>query len=318
MSIDLAYDDAQEAIRDAIAQFCRDRCDDDTVKASAGRHPEALWRELAELGVLSAGIEGEGGALELCAAMEALGHAIFPGPIFTTVLAGQVLNGRERDALVEGELIVSAGCPPLLPWATLAGCFLEIDGDEVYRAEPAGKVEPVETLGGEPWGRVELERGEELAGGSAGLVLCEIALAAYLAAAGMRLIGDACEHARSRSQFGRAIGEFQAVAHPLADCHMQLSAAAALARAAAFAVDTTSAVEARAAAAAARLSAGRGAVEAAYVGHQVFGAIGITIEGPAFHISRRIRQLASYPPGDASAREAVLASIGLGREGESS
>jgi hypothetical protein len=45
--------------------------------------------------------------------------------------------------------------------------------------------------------------------------------------------------------------------------------------------------------------------------HQVFGAIGVTLEGPAFHISRRIRQLASRSPGHASLRELVLEGHGL-------
>ena len=48
---------------------------------------------------------------------------------------------------------------------------------------------------------------------------------------------------------------------------------------------------------------------AAHVAHQVFGAIGITLEGPVFRVSRRLRQLASQPPTDAAAREAVLTSF---------
>ena len=54
------------------------------------------------------------------------------------------------------------------------------------------------------------------------------------------------------------------------------------------------------------VSAFSSALDAVHVCHQVFGAIGITLEGPAFHVSRRIRQLASSP-GDAVAREVVLA-----------
>ena len=65
----------------------------------------------------------------------------------------------------------------------------------------------------------------------------------------------------------------------------------------------------RAAAGAARLSARGAGLTAAHVAHQVFGAIGITLEGPVFRVSRRLRQLASQPPTDAAAREAVLASF---------
>ena len=51
-------------------------------------HTEALWRELAALGVLAlATPEGDGGALELVAALEALGDGVFPGPLPATFFA---------------------------------------------------------------------------------------------------------------------------------------------------------------------------------------------------------------------------------------
>jgi alkylation response protein AidB-like acyl-CoA dehydrogenase len=162
-----------------------------------------------------------------------------------------------------------------------------------------------------------LERERELDGVVRAQQLAQMALAAYLSAAGQRLVADAAEHARTRTQFGRAIGEFQAVAHPLADCHMRLSAASALARAAAceLADSADGGPGVATLAAAARLSASAAALEAAHTCHQVFGAIGITLEGPAFHVTRRIRQLASLPPGAAPARAAVLDSIGLPDDG---
>jgi alkylation response protein AidB-like acyl-CoA dehydrogenase len=313
LSLDLAYDEGQLAIGDALEQFCADRADDEAVKAAAGSFPEAMWRELAELGVLAAATpEGEGGALEVCAAMEALGRAVFPGPLAATFLAGQVLDAPDRSAVVDGSALISAGQPPLMPWARHARIFLVIDGETVRRAEPMGPVEPVSTLGGEPWGRVELAPGPVLEGAQRGLVLSECALAAYLAAAGLRLIADASEHARVRQQFGKPIGEFQGVALPLAASHIRLEAAATIAREAAWRFDAAELVRARTTAARARLSAGAAALDAAYVAHQVFGAIGITLEGPAYHITRRIRQLASQPPGEDAARECVLEDLGLG------
>ena len=105
------------------------------------------------------------------------------------------------------------------------------------------------------------------------------------------------------------------MAHPLADGWVQLAGAATLARAAAFRFDRAGGKppgpDAIAAAGAARISAARAAAGAAHVCHQVFGAIGITLEGPVFHVSRRIRQLASDPDRDEPARAAVLATYGL-------
>jgi alkylation response protein AidB-like acyl-CoA dehydrogenase len=124
-------------------------------------------------------------------------------------------------------------------------------------------------------------------------------------------VEDAAEHARTRKQFGRAIGEFQAVAHPLADAAIALDGAAVLARSAAWRIDARGghAAETSAWAAAARLSAVRAALGAVHTCHQAFGAVGITVEGPAFHVSRRIRQVASLPPSERRARPAILAAF---------
>jgi alkylation response protein AidB-like acyl-CoA dehydrogenase len=311
MSVDLELDEAARAVTDTVAVFCAQRCPDSLVKSASGSLPEESWRGLAELGVLAiATADGTGGALEVVAAMESLGRAVFPGPLAATFLAGQLLPEPERAAVATGEAIVSVGAPPLMPWAPLAQHFIELDGNRAWSARARGRVEPVQTLGGEPWGRVELERERELAPPARALALSQVALAAYLTAAGQRLVDDASEHARSRRQFGRAIGEFQAVAHPLADCAIRLSASLTLARVAAFHWDEAAAT-APVEAALARLSASEAALEAAHVAHQVFGALGVTLEGPVFHVSRRIRQLASQPPAPEPARELVLEQLGL-------
>ncbi len=309
--LDLEFDDVGQAIGDAVAQLCRDHCTDDHVKALTGEFPKELWGRLAELGVFGLCTpEGDGGPLELVAAAESLGHAVFPGPLAASFLATQLLDEGERGAVATGESIVSLAAPPLLPWARHAQIFIEIDADRAWRGRPAGVVEPVETLGGEPWGRAPLERERDLGDARAALALHDAFLAAYLAAAGLRLIGDASEHARTRVQFGKAIGEFQAVALPLAECRIHLDAAQGLARVAAYQIEV-GAPNARESAAAARLSAVAAAVHAAHVGHQIFGALGVTLEGPVFHITRRIRQLASQPPGPEAAREALLVELGL-------
>jgi alkylation response protein AidB-like acyl-CoA dehydrogenase len=306
LSLDLALDDAEQAIADAIAKFCAERCPEAIVRETAGTLPRSLWHELAELGVLAlATPEGDGGARELCAALESLGAAVFPGPLAATLLATQVLEEKERLRVARGEWIVSLGVPPLMPFAPVADCFLALAGRTLHRAQPLGAVLAVETLGGEPWGRVELELGLALRVDARAWALHDLALAAYSAAAGRALVSVTAAHARTRQQFGRAIGEFQAVAHPLADALVRLDAAATLARIAAHAWDEN-ALDLHPRAAAARLSATRAAVDAAHTCHQLFGAQGITLEGPVFHVSRRIRQLASQPPSPDAARSALL------------
>ena len=310
--LDLAFDDGQQAVADAIGQFCADRCDDEQVKSLENRFPTELWGELAELGVLALLTpEGDGGAVELVAACEALGSFVFPGPLPATFFATQLLSESERQKVASGAAVVSLGTGSLMPWAPHADIFIVIDGDRAHWATPVGAVEPVETLGGEPWGRVALERIEDLGPVAAARCVHDLSLAAYIAAAARRLVENTAEHARARKQFGRAIGEFQAVAHPLADCVISLDSAATLARGAACKLDAEDFAGAQRSAAAARIAACRAGVEAAHTCHQLFGAVGVTLEGPVYHIARRIRQLASQPPGEAGACETLLEEFDL-------
>jgi hypothetical protein len=310
VSLDLELDDGQRAVADAVTAFCRERCPDEVVRESAGSLPRGLWKELADLGVLALCTpEGDGGALEWVAALESLGRFVFPGPLAATAFAGQCLPEAARARVVSGEALVALGAPPLLPFAPVADLFVERAGGAAWLARPAGDVRPVATLGGEPWGRVSLRREAELSEAARAAVLHDLVSASYTAAAGERLLDDAVEHARSRRQFGKAIGEFQAVAHPLADCRIALTAARTLARGAAFHWDASGWREAAPWAGAARLSADRAGLLTLRTAHQVFGALGITLEGPAFHVSRRIRQLASQP--SPAAAGALLAPLGL-------
>src|SRR5947208_421601 len=63
------------------------------------------------------------------------------------------------------------------------------------------------------------------------------ALGAYLVGAGTRAVRASADYAAARRQFGRAIGDFQAVAHPLATAFAQLVATRTLVRMAARAID---------------------------------------------------------------------------------
>lgn len=323
-SLDLSLNEDQQAIADAIDRFCESRCDTSVVKGLTDTFSSALWRELAEMGALTpATPEGDGAALEICAMSEVLGHHVFPGPLAATYLATQVVDEQERLAIMEGHDIVSLGAvvineqssnknPTLMPFAEQAKIFLLSDGKHVYRCELVSDITSVKTLGGEPWGRVNIKVGSKLTNSDRGIVLNDISTAAYLTSAGKRLVKEASDYANIRKQFGKTLGEFQGVAHPLADCQISLTAAQMLARAAASCFDSDDLASAKNYSSAARISASRAALKSAYVCHQVYAGIGITLEGPAFHITRRIRQLVSQAPGDHAAKEHLLDQIGLG------
>jgi alkylation response protein AidB-like acyl-CoA dehydrogenase len=315
-SLDLDFNEDQRAIAGALSSFCTDHLGLHNLKQLQPAFDRASWRALAELGIFAPGtFLGEGGALEICAISEALGKHVFPGPIAATYLAAQVLEGDELASVVDGNILVSLSNTgdTLLPWGSEAAIFLQTDGWAIHRAASTGILKAEQTLGGEPWARGSLViKIRNLAHAERGLLLNAISTSAFLTAAGMQLVTESSDYANVRKQFGKTLGEFQGVAHPLADALISLTAAQQLARAAACCFDAGQLAEAKAYAAAAAVSSRRAALKAAYVCHQVYAGIGITLEGPAFHITRRIRQLASQAPGDAAGKQQLLKQIGLG------
>jgi alkylation response protein AidB-like acyl-CoA dehydrogenase len=323
-NLDFSFNEDQQAIYDAIGRFCSQHPVEEFARQSNAAFPAALWKQLAALGVFSPlstdDTEGNG-ALLLCAICEALGEQVFPGPIADTYLAIAVTPEEEAAGLIDGTKLVciSRAGSTLLPFGTEATLFLLVDRTEVSRAAAPESVESVATLGGEIWGRALLRVEKTLPGAIRGLQIHNIATAAYLASLASRLLRDTSEYAATRKQFGSALGDFQAVSHTLADCAIALAAATSLTRSAASAFSyeetvPTDSTQARRLAGAALLSARTASLKTAFVCHQVYAGIGITLEGPVFYMSRRIRQLASQAPGQTVAQESLLTEIGLGAE----
>lgn len=316
--IELDYDENQRAIGDAVDSYCRARCDATWVRENAGRFEAARWRELGELGVWGLGSPlGEGGLLEATAAAEVLGRASFPGPVVETALAARCLLDEELEALVAGEALAGLGEDGLFSFGPDARWLFELGPEGLRRVEFEGDLEPVTTLAGEVWGR-RAERGSAARfdpvaseAGSQALDAGRCVASAVLVGAATSLLDAAAEHARTRRQFGRAIGEFQAVAHPLAEVWVGLETAGLLLRQAAARLDQGEPAG-HVLAAAAWTAARDAALSAAFSAHQVFGAVGITLEGPAFHASRRIRQIASLPIQHGAADTVLTQLVGRG------
>ncbi len=305
MSIDFSLGEEADAIAQTLKRFARDQAGGAVVPCA--RFSPDLWRKLCGLEIFSLT-----GAKEIVAVMEALGKTNFPGPLATTFAAAQLFEGDDRARIVSGEMLVAMGelhGDGLFPWAAIAQRFVWCERDRAFAAR-AISIEPVETLGCEPWGKVRLERESEFRHAGRALAIADIALGAYLAQAGRYLVEAASEHAKTRTQFGRPIGDYQAVAHALARCATELAAAAALTRVAAHSFDAER-KNCRVTSAAAKVSAGKAANSASQVVHQVFGAFGVTEEGPVFPVARRIRQLTLTPGADATARAHLLEHVGL-------
>ncbi len=120
--------------------------------------------------------------------------------------------------------------------------------------------------------------------------LAVLALAALLRSAQMvgameRTLDLALDHARTRTQFGRAIGSFQAVQQMLAQHANHVAAASA---AVDLGVDSWGTEEAILNAAIAKSRAGEAAGVAAECAHQVIAAMGYAMEHPLQRATRRL------------------------------
>jgi alkylation response protein AidB-like acyl-CoA dehydrogenase len=300
MTIDFEPEETEEAVRDAMSGLCRQHCPEDLARAGGTEFPTALWAALANFGLFGlAASQDMGGAVALAAAAEVLGAAVAPGPLASAVFAAALLPEPERTAVVGGEQVAVICAPPLAPWPDKASILLETDGDRAWRLEVAGDLRRVETLAGETWGRGELRRAADLGSAKSAAAAHDVFLAGYLAGAARKLLREASAYVSNRRQFGKTLSQFQAVSQPLAEAAIQLRAATTLTRIAAHEFDIGQPSAGMNAAIACR-SAQNAALRSAYVAHQAYGAMGMTVEGPVYYVSRRIRQLVNEQTGKAS------------------
>ncbi|HEY3466989.1 MAG TPA: acyl-CoA dehydrogenase [Amycolatopsis sp.] len=241
---------------------------------AVGEHDRGLklWRALADLGVFALLVDEELGAgpVDLVVAFEALGYHAVPGPLVeSAAVAPALLTGDRRAALAEGDLVATVVAPPEVPLALdadVAAVVLDLTGADVTTADP----EPVRSI--DPARRLFRVPGTPVADAAA-FDMGVLAVAAQLLGAGQWLLDASVAYAKQRSQYGRAIGEYQAIKHLLADVATRLELARPLLYGAAVAGETiTRDVSA------AKVMAGDAAYLAARTALQVHGAIGYTAE----------------------------------------
>ncbi|GAB3968746.1 acyl-CoA dehydrogenase [Actinoallomurus acanthiterrae] len=275
---------------------------------AAGDPDRTLWSALGEAGVFALAVpERHDGAgplpVELVVATHELGRHAVPGPIVETLAAAALIDTAGDEALsaewlpriAAGEAVVSFA--PRLRRALdadAADLILLTGDEELWSAAPDGAVlrslDPARRLFPVA-ARERLAAGPAVARAAAAAYdLGVLACSAQLLGLGRALLDTTVEYARTRKQFGRPIGEFQAVKHHLADALTGLEFARPLAYGAALAFgspDFTRDVSA------AKVAASDAAYAAARIALQVHGAIGYTDEyDPSLWI-RKVRALRS-------------------------
>lgn len=268
-------------------------------RAWANGDPEPglrLWTRLADLGVTSLATEAT--PVEVCIAFEAIGRHAVPGPWIESAaylpVALPDIDFSEKRATVAAPYALDADIADdvyivvqgELRRATAGARVASIDPSRrMFRVTEATVVEPVETT--------TLDTAFDLA---------TLATAAELLGAGERVLADSVAYVKQRTQFGRAIGSYQAIKHQLADVRIALDFARPLAFGAAL-DPTTRAVSA------AKVQSADAANLAARVGLQVHGAIGYTEEYDLSRWLLRIRALQSVWGSPASLRARLLADL---------
>ncbi|MFF3347402.1 acyl-CoA dehydrogenase family protein [Streptomyces sp. NPDC002779] len=246
----------QRALRAAVRELLDRRFGAGALRAAVAEPvlDRALWRELGEAGFFALRVpEADGGVglglPEAVLAFEQAGRALLPGPLIATHLAAGSVPGAAG-----GETVVTAVDGGTVEWLTQADVVL---GDAA-KAVPLRSVDPLT-----PLHRVPGPRGAD--------PLAVLLTAAEQLGTATRACELAAQHARTREQFGRPVGAFQAVQHLCADMLVR----AETARAAVYAAAVT---EDPADIAAARLLADEAAVRGARDCLQVHGGMGFTWE----------------------------------------
>ncbi|MFE5972205.1 acyl-CoA dehydrogenase family protein [Streptomyces sp. NPDC056460] len=287
----------------------------------------ALWARLAEAGVFALAVperhDGLGPLpLELAVAFTELGRHAVPGPLVETVAAAALLDrlGSAEAAawlpqIASGKAVLSLSVPtvggPYALDADAADAVLVVEGDTVRLAETTGPVQPSADPArrlARPLGGAVLARGSAVtAAGAYAAEVAALATAAQSLGLGRALLDRTVEYVGQRTQFGVAIGSFQAVKHRLADTLIALEFAQPLLHSAALAL-AEGAPHSSAEVAAAKVTAGEAAYAAARTALQLHGAVGYTEELDLALWIRKARPLRDAWGTPAACRARVLMS----------
>jgi alkylation response protein AidB-like acyl-CoA dehydrogenase len=237
----------QQLMRETLARFLDEHSSTARVRAAL---PEGfdrkLWMGLAELGSFSIrvpmGAGGLGlGTLDAVVLMEEVGRSLASGPVAETVLSARLLallGGAAQEGLLgkvtSGQSVVGIAFHDVarmpVQWVaggSVADAVIARDGDRIIlidmphtmrRGEPNLASNPIAELGLGGAASVELA-----CGGEACLVFAQaieewkLLMAAALSGLAREALRLAAAYASERVAFGRFIGTYQGISHPLAD-----------------------------------------------------------------------------------------------------
>jgi alkylation response protein AidB-like acyl-CoA dehydrogenase len=201
-----------------------------------------LWRGLADLGLFGMRMPGEEGMglLDTALVMMAAGKRLAQGPLIEGVLAVRVLSQAiPGDPVVDdaknGKTVIVFGPnavgtrPILVPGGAVADGVILFMGDSLILWRPPALRDHLANHADQPLIRLDPESlgtapGRLLAQGAAARTLYAASVEEWKLLTASMLVGLArhcivlaADYAREREQFGRPVGSFQGISHPLAE-----------------------------------------------------------------------------------------------------
>jgi acyl-CoA dehydrogenase len=329
--------DERTLLADTVTRLFTDLVTKEMIESSEkGEWPEKLWRSLEEGGLTMPLVaESAGGAgltwLDAHVIVRAAGRYTAPVPLAETIVAGALLSRaglevplgpmtlapvRRNEKLTltrSGNAWKVSGTATRVPWGRAARHVVtvaEIDGVQTVAlvATSAAKVTEDKNLALEPRDTLAFESAPVFAAAPARDVPRDavrlygaMVRAAQMAGALDSILDQGVRYATERKQFGRPIGNFQAIQHYLAVVAGHVAASGLAAEAAFRAADRGEAAERAGEArepassddpsfeiAVAKIRVGEAAGVAAGLVHQVHGAIGFTYEHSLHFATRRL------------------------------
>jgi alkylation response protein AidB-like acyl-CoA dehydrogenase len=282
------------------------------------RSPRPSWRELAELGWTGVSVaEENGGAglgfVEEAILFEEMGRALTHAPFYSTValvlpalppeLQVGVAAGEASWTLAQNRLVTDLDTADRIAVVADDGIY-ELEGGERQVWQTSDETRPLGVVSGGT-------RAGKLAGVHVLPAIRRrslVALALEACGVGRRALEYAVEHATIREQFGRPIGVYQAVAHPLATSYGELELSRSLALWAAWCVAVDD-PQSDVAAAAAKAYAADAAVAACERSIQAHGGIGFTWEHVLHRLYKRALWVHAWEASGADLRADVASHL---------
>jgi alkylation response protein AidB-like acyl-CoA dehydrogenase len=229
--VDFELSDDQVALVEGMRSLLEGRFGIEAVRALEASNgvDRAAWKELADTGVFSlVEPEAEGGVglayADAVLVFEELGRALVPGPLVHTFLAAGLIDGAASGDTIVGVIERPTWGPAMVEHLPALDVLLVLDADGVARVDPStlpatALHRPLDPL--TPAWRVDgLPAGTNIAGADVADALRlrgAVLTSAVQLGLGEGALELATAYAKERQQFGKVIGQFQAVKHLCAD-----------------------------------------------------------------------------------------------------